>query len=73
MAYATQTDRSLASGSIAQRLGDARATLSERFARYRTYRQTLSELASLSDRDLADLGLHRADIRGVARDAAYLA
>ena len=73
MAYANQTERSLAGATLATRLSDARATLSERFARYRTYRQTLSELASLTDRDLADLGLHRADIRSVARDAAYAA
>lgn len=71
MAYATQT--TLATGGLAQRFGDLRATLAARVARYRTYRQTLDELAALSDRDLADLGLHRADIRGVARDAALSA
>lgn len=35
------------------------------------YVQTLSELRALSDRDLADLGLHRSLIRAVAKDAAY--
>ena len=36
-----------------------------------TYQQTLHELNSLSDRDLTDLGLSRASIRDVARQAAY--
>ena len=35
------------------------------------YQQTLHELNSLSDRDLTDLGLSRASIRTVAREAAY--
>ena len=41
-----------------------------RFARYRMYRQTVNELAGLSDRALADLGLHRSMIRRVALQAA---
>jgi uncharacterized protein YjiS (DUF1127 family) len=36
------------------------------------YRQTYDELAQLSDRDLADLGLHRAQIATVARQAAAM-
>ena len=39
--------------------------------RRRVYLQTVSELGALSDRDLADLGLHRSLIRAVAKDAAY--
>lgn len=39
--------------------------------RRRVYRQTLTELRALSDRDLADLGLHRSMISAVAKDAAY--
>ena len=71
MAYATQSDRALAGQTLGQRFADLRATLAERAARYRTYRQTLTELANLSDRDLADLGVSRVDIRDIARDAAY--
>lgn len=41
------------------------------FARYRAYRNTLNELQSLSSRELADLGLSRACVRDVAREAAY--
>ena len=41
-----------------------------RWAAYRTYRRTRDELSGLSDRDLADLGLNRSMIEGVAREAA---
>ena len=34
------------------------------------YRQTYDELSALSDRDLADLGIARASIPAVAREAA---
>ena len=47
------------------------ASLREAWARYRLYRQTVSELVGLSDRELADLGLHRSHIRSVAREHAY--
>lgn len=39
--------------------------------RRRVYSQTITELAALSDRELADLGLHRSMIAAVAKDAAY--
>jgi len=39
--------------------------------RRRVYRQTVTELNALSDRDLSDLGLHRSMIAAVAKDAAY--
>ena len=39
--------------------------------RRRVYGQTLAELGALSDRDLADLGLHRSMISADAKDAAY--
>jgi uncharacterized protein YjiS (DUF1127 family) len=41
-----------------------------RFANWRRYRQTFRELEALNDRELADLGLGRRDIRAVARQAA---
>jgi uncharacterized protein YjiS (DUF1127 family) len=40
-------------------------------AQYRSYRQTLTELQSLSNRELADLGLSRFSLPDVARTAAY--
>ena len=45
--------------------------LTQRFARYKTYRRTLDELESLSDRDLADLGISRLTLRSIAYKAAY--
>jgi len=42
-----------------------------RWAAYKVYATTKDELAKLSDRELADLGLYRADIARVAREAAY--
>ena len=45
-------------------------TLIERYTRYRIYRQTVNELASLSNRELADLGLSRSELRRVALQAA---
>jgi uncharacterized protein YjiS (DUF1127 family) len=45
--------------------------LSQRFARYRTYRRTVDELEALTDRELSDLGIHRSMVRGIAYRAAY--
>lgn len=53
------------------RLADAATGLRANWQRYRVYRTTLRELGALSDRDLADLGIHRANIGAVAAEAAY--
>jgi uncharacterized protein YjiS (DUF1127 family) len=42
-----------------------------RLASWRRYRQTFRELEALNDRELADLGLGRRDIRAVARQASH--
>ncbi|WP_082760104.1 DUF1127 domain-containing protein [Agrobacterium bohemicum] len=36
---------------------------------WRKYRQTVTELGRMSDRELTDLGIGRSDIRRVARTA----
>ncbi|MDH4439758.1 MAG: DUF1127 domain-containing protein [Rhizobium sp.] len=36
---------------------------------WRKYRQTVTELGRMSDRELRDLGIGREDIRSVARSA----
>lgn len=45
--------------------------LATRFAQHRVYRETMNELQGLSSRELADLGLHRSEVRRVAYHAAY--
>lgn len=44
-------------------------TLTDRIRGWRRYRSTLAELNSLSNRELSDLGIHRADIRAVAKQS----
>lgn len=45
-------------------------SLRNRILQYRQYRQNLEELSRCTDRNLADLGIARADIRRVAWQAA---
>jgi uncharacterized protein YjiS (DUF1127 family) len=47
------------------------SALKEKLARRRLYRATFIELAGLSDRDLADLGMHRSMIKRLAWQAAH--
>jgi len=47
-----------------------RAALASTTRSLQTRQQVARELNLLSDRALADLGLHRSDIRGFARDAS---
>ncbi|WP_146343911.1 DUF1127 domain-containing protein [Falsiphaeobacter marinintestinus] len=58
-------------GSVFDRLQAAIDGYKVSFARYRTFRNTLNEMSLLSNRELADLGLHRSELRRVAHQAAY--
>ena len=69
MAYANSR---LASFSVRDRVLSVVETLKDAMGRRRTYARTLHELSALSDRDLTDLGLSRANIHQVAREAAYM-
>ncbi|MEM7752436.1 MAG: DUF1127 domain-containing protein [Pseudomonadota bacterium] len=40
------------------------------YSRFRKYRETLSELNNLGERELKDLGLNRSQFRSIARTAA---
>jgi uncharacterized protein YjiS (DUF1127 family) len=40
------------------------------FANWRKYRQTVTELGRMSNRDLQDLGIARSDISRIAREAS---
>lgn len=53
------------------RIAALRETLATRYANFRMYRATMNELYDLSDRELADLGLCRANIRSLAIETAY--
>ena len=61
--------------SFVANLGDqvatVRARMADASARRKVYRTTLAELDSLSNRDLADLGLSRSMLKSVALEAAY--
>ncbi len=65
------TETFFAGTSLTERFSAIRAQLSEKAAKRKVYRTTLSELESLSTRDLADLGLSRSMIKGIAYEAAY--
>lgn len=66
----TLLDLSHRGSGLAGRIADGFARLAAAHARRNLYRRTVRELEALSDRELADLGLNRAAIHGVARDAA---
>ena len=50
---------------------DVFASIAVKIKQYRLYRQSVNELRSLPNADLADLGLSRSNIRYVARAAVY--
>ena len=68
MAYVNSRSSSV---SIADRIATFFKVAKEMVERRRVYTQTVAELTNLSDRDLADLGLARANIGAIAREAAY--
>jgi uncharacterized protein YjiS (DUF1127 family) len=43
--------------------------IAQKLTNWRKYRETVTELGRMSDRELNDLGIGRADIRRVARTA----
>lgn len=68
MAYATQSH---GFASLGERALDLMGRIAAGMARRRAFHQTMRELEALSDRDLTDLGICRADIREVAQRAVY--
>jgi uncharacterized protein YjiS (DUF1127 family) len=60
-----------AQSAVSERAFGLFAGFSAAMQRRRVYMQTLNELRSLSERDLADLGIARSMISEIARDAAY--
>ncbi|MEM8578487.1 MAG: DUF1127 domain-containing protein [Pseudomonadota bacterium] len=74
MTYATDV---AARGDLTERLLGTVARIATaartRHARRRVYRATFAELAGLNNRELADVGLTRGDIKRVSREAAWAA
>ena len=68
MAYVNSRSASL---SISDRFSSIVKMVKDGVARRQLFNRTLQELSALSDRDLTDLGLSRASIADVAREAAY--
>ena len=58
--------------SVADRVRAVIADVVDRAARKKVYRTTVVELNNLSGRELADLGIHRSEIKRIAYEAAYL-
>lgn len=71
MAYATHPARSFETTWLGQHVVSRWPELGERLALYRSYRATLEELEMLTDRELADIGMHRSNIRDIAREHVY--
>jgi uncharacterized protein YjiS (DUF1127 family) len=71
MTDTTYTNLILGQPSFWQRWSDLKVSLAERRAQRQAFRETVSQLSAMSDRDLTDIGIHRADIRAIAQEAAY--
>jgi uncharacterized protein YjiS (DUF1127 family) len=69
MAYVNTTRA--ASSSVSDRFSGLFAGVSAMIQRRRVYDRTVRELASLTDRELSDLGIARSLIASIAREAAY--
>lgn len=65
------TINTIANAPIGARVANLFDGLRARRAQYSVYRTTLRELQNLSERELNDLGMSRANIRAVAYKAAY--
>ncbi|WP_294606271.1 DUF1127 domain-containing protein [uncultured Roseovarius sp.] len=70
MAFATAT-RSATAQHLSEDLSAAVYAAMQRVINYRAYRRTIRELSELSNHDLADLGLHRGEVRRIAYESVY--
>jgi len=61
----------IATNSVSAIKGDSRfSQLSAQYRAWRAYRRTLNELSALSDRELADIGLNRANLAFEAKHSS---
>ncbi|MEX3315874.1 DUF1127 domain-containing protein [Sulfitobacter sp. PS-8MA] len=68
MAYMNTTSAS--TPSFFARIGGAFEGLATRYKQHRLYRETFDGLSALSNRELADLGLSRSELRRVAWESS---
>jgi uncharacterized protein YjiS (DUF1127 family) len=71
MAYVSSNRTTTATTGFGSRLAEIRKELVAAWRAQVVYRQTLSELQALSERELNDLGLNRSMLRSIALEAAY--
>lgn len=67
----TQSTAYAAHSPVADAADGLIARLRQAWSDYRQYKSTVAELHSLSDRELADLGIHRSSIRVIAHKSVY--
>lgn len=65
------SDIHLSDGGLKKAVAQKAQEAANAWKKWRLYRRTRAELASLSDRELADIGLNRSMISSVAYEAAY--
>jgi uncharacterized protein YjiS (DUF1127 family) len=63
------TDNRTATATLADRASALIANMSEVLATRKLYRTTYNELHALTNRELADLGIHRSSIKAIALGA----
>jgi len=71
MAFVTDIQHGGFIDRIAASLKAYRIARQESAAKQRLYRETLSELKGLSNRELADIGIHPSQIESMAFEAAF--
>jgi uncharacterized protein YjiS (DUF1127 family) len=70
MAYVSSA-QNLSGFGLAASLGAFLARWKDARSRRATYLRVFDELSAMTDRDLADINLHRVQIRDIAQQAAY--
>lgn len=70
MTMAFITDNRTATVSIADRFAAFASNFAEAYAQRKLYKTTYHELDALSNRELADLGIHRSMIKSIALEAS---
>ena len=70
MAYATNNS-TLRGSALGGRFSALLIDIQARLARRKVFKTTYNELSALSNRELADLGLNRSQLRRIAWQAAY--